>query len=347
MASRDVSDDSRRHWSAPGAWTVADGVHRIPLPLPQDALKAVNVYAVETDAGLVMIDGGWAVEAARTALTESLAEIGFKLADIGLFLVTHVHQDHYTQAVAIRDLVGSDVLLGRGEKPTLDMIHSPGLDEDPHVAQLRRAGAADIGDQWGDYMRDGTPDLDVWKYPDSWIADDRRFQVDGRTIDALHTPGHTQGHFSFVDVQSGVLFSGDHILTTITPSIGLEPVEVQQPLGDFLASLQKIRRLPDHPLLPAHGPVRGSSHERIDELLDHHDERLNECETALEARARTARQVAESIPWTRARVPFSTLDPFNAGMATMESRAHLQLLVAQGRAVSTAEADVVVYRATR
>ena len=40
------ADDADRHaWERPGAFEVAPGVHRIPLPLPGDALKAVNVYA--------------------------------------------------------------------------------------------------------------------------------------------------------------------------------------------------------------------------------------------------------------------------------------------------------------
>src|SRR5580700_6317227 len=39
-------------WITPGAYEVAPGVHRIPLPLPSDALRAVNVYAIEDEDGL-------------------------------------------------------------------------------------------------------------------------------------------------------------------------------------------------------------------------------------------------------------------------------------------------------
>jgi len=61
-----VSPDSGVGWTVEGAWQVADGVHRIPLPLPSDALQAVNVYVIEGADGLTLIDGGWAVPAART-----------------------------------------------------------------------------------------------------------------------------------------------------------------------------------------------------------------------------------------------------------------------------------------
>ena len=63
-----VSPDSGEHWTAEGAWQVAPGLWRIPLPLPMDGLKAVNVYVLETDAGLTLVDGGWAIPVARELL---------------------------------------------------------------------------------------------------------------------------------------------------------------------------------------------------------------------------------------------------------------------------------------
>ena len=90
------------HWSDPGADEVAPGVHRLPLPLPTDGLRAVNVYVLETEQGLVLVDGGWAVEESRTRLEAGLSELGHKLGDITRFLVTHVHRDHYTQASVLR-----------------------------------------------------------------------------------------------------------------------------------------------------------------------------------------------------------------------------------------------------
>ena len=55
------------HWTAEGAWEVAEGIHRIPLPLPMDGLKAINVYVIQTDDGLTLIDGGWAIPQAPRA----------------------------------------------------------------------------------------------------------------------------------------------------------------------------------------------------------------------------------------------------------------------------------------
>ena len=54
-----------REWAEPGVYPVAPGVHRVPLPLPTDGLRAVNVYVITDDSGLVLIDSGWAPSAAR------------------------------------------------------------------------------------------------------------------------------------------------------------------------------------------------------------------------------------------------------------------------------------------
>ena len=51
-----VSPDSGEHWTAEGAWQVAPGLWRIPLPLPMDGLKAINVYVLETDTGLTLVE---------------------------------------------------------------------------------------------------------------------------------------------------------------------------------------------------------------------------------------------------------------------------------------------------
>ena len=93
-------------------YPVATGVHRVPLPLPTDGLRAVNVYVLEAADGLVLIDSGWALDVARSALARALASLGAGLGDVRSFLVTHVHRDHYTLGLQLRREFGSTVCLG-------------------------------------------------------------------------------------------------------------------------------------------------------------------------------------------------------------------------------------------
>lgn len=338
-----ISPDSGQHWAAEGAWQVADGIHRIPLPLPSDVLKAVNVYVVETDDGLTLIDGGWAIEAAQDVLERSLGLLGAGFGDIRRFLVTHVHRDHYSMAAKLGQEYGADVALGADEKATLDLLndHSRPRTETPFFASLVSAGARDLAEQWNQ-VENAVPNQAVWLYPDTWFEGDHAIAVGSRTLDAVHTPGHTAGHYVFADRAAGLLFAGDHVLPTITPSIGFTMPPAPDPLGDFMASLTKVRALPDLRVLPAHGPVEPSTHARVDELLAHHEQRLENSLSTLEAGSLTALDAATRLSWTRHERSFGELDLFNKGIAAMETKAHLELLVARGLATRTTTSEGVV-----
>jgi glyoxylase-like metal-dependent hydrolase (beta-lactamase superfamily II) len=338
-----ISPDSGEHWTAEGAWEVAPGVHRIPLPLPTDALKAVNVYVLSVNDGLVLIDGGWAIPQARKVLEQSLRQMGAGFGDVRKFLVTHVHRDHYSMARLLGTELGADVTLGRGEKPALAMLQRrvTGV-ANPFSDLLIAAGAADLVERWRSEA-DG-PGLEArwWQYPDRWLDGDHQIVVGRHTLDAVQTPGHTPGHYVFADRAEGVLYAGDHVLPTITPSIGFTFPVVPNPLGDFMASLTKVRALPDLRVLPAHGPVAPSTHARVDELLVHHERRLALCLDALARGPRTPADVAADLPWTRHDRAYSGLDVLNKGMAIMETKAHLELLAVRGDASRTVDADGVV-----
>ena len=333
----------RGEWTRPGVFEVAPGVHRIPLPLPNDGLRAVNVYVLATDDGLVVIDSGWAIPEARETLEAGLAELGSALTDVRRFLVTHVHRDHYQQAVTLREELGMQVSLGAGERDSLETLRTPGRRPlQQQVNDLRRLGAGDLADFVADHLKDAQVDELEWALPDEWLTEGE-MTVGARTLDVVETPGHTRGHVVFHDLAGSLLFAGDHVLPTITPSIGFEPVLSPDPLGDFLGSLAKVRARPDARLLPAHGPVTDSVHARVDELVAHHGARLDEVEKAVRSGATTAFEGARELRWTRRERTVDDLDPFNQMLAIAETAAHLELLVAQGRITATMDGELRRY----
>jgi glyoxylase-like metal-dependent hydrolase (beta-lactamase superfamily II) len=318
-------------WAEPGVYEVAAGVHRIPLPLPSDGLKAVNVYAIEDDDGLVLIDSGWAIDAARDALTAALRTLGYRLGDIRRFLVTHVHRDHYTLAIVLRREFGNRVSLGIGEQTAIKRATDPAWPPlTAQLDQLERYGADPVAAALRAVLR-ADFDRTVWEEPDDWLAGPADAALANRVLRVLPTPGHTRGHVVFADQGSGLLFAGDHVLPHITPSIGFEAETAHLPLADYLASLRLMRSLPDLRLLPAHGPVARSVHARVDELVEHHRVRLDLALREVAAGAATGYQVAGRLSWTRRARAFDSLDLFNQMLAVIETGAHLDLLVAQGR----------------
>lgn len=339
----DSADPSDRHaWERPGAHEVAPGVHRIPLPLPGDSLKAVNTYAISDGDGVVMIDGGWAMADATELLERSLDDIGYRLSDVREFLVTHVHRDHYTQAVAVRRITGAEVSLGEGEKASLDAIRE--LTVHPDVASLHRAGAFELSQLLARW--EGETDFTDWEYPDRWLGDGLDLPLQSRSLQVIATPGHTVGHVVFHDVGAGALFAGDHVLPHITPSIGVELVRPESPLRNYLDSLRLMLALPDARLLPAHGPVTSSTHTRVDELLAHHEDRLTATAEAVANGADTGFAVAGVLGWTRRRRRLDELDLFNKILAIHETMAHLEVLVERGWLTRTMQDGVAHYART-
>jgi len=332
-------------WTEPGTYEVSPGVHRIPLPLPTDGLRAVNVYAIECEGRLVLVDSGWALDVARAALESALAAIGHGFETVDRFLVTHMHRDHYTMALTVRREFGTRIALGIGEQPSIRQAMSG--DYGRQLADMNRWGAGPLLARWG--REHGTPEAvearSEYAEPDEWLDGTVKIDVAERTLVAVPTPGHTQGHVVFVDEGAGVLFAGDHVLPHITPSIGFEPVRGDLPLGDYLDSLRLMRTYPDLRLLPAHGPVAPSVHARVDELLAHHEERLARTLETVRDGAGTAYEAARRLGWTRRNRKFVDLDVFNQLLATGETAAHLDVLVTRGllRAAEPGSDGIVGY----
>lgn len=340
-----MSETGARRWHEPGVVEEGDGVFRIPLPIPDSGLHATNVYAIKGESGLTLVDAGWALDEAREALSDGLASIGHQLADIREILATHIHADHYTMAIPLRRLTGSMVALGSGERPFLDgamqQIH-PGVFLYPYLEQ---AGADDIvkeliAEGFGRRLPPGS-----WELPDQWLDGGESFRItEERRLRALATPGHTAGHVVFIDDSAGLTFTGDHILPSITPSIGYETPLANSPLSDYLTSLRLVLDQPDTLLLPAHGNPAPSTNDRARELLQHHDMRLESCVNAVDDTGSSGLQVARRLTWTRRAKSFDELNTLNQMLAVTETVAHLKVLVERDQLSVTSRADRNLYQ---
>ena len=327
------------------------GVFRLPLPLPGDGLRAVNVYAIEDGDGLVLVDAGWHREDSWQDLNTALREMGAAIGDVHKVLVTHIHHDHYGQAPRLRSAAGAVIVLGRGERRSFEAITTSGqaASHAHRTAHLILQGGVDLVAEikvveatlpsaarrgWG-----------LWEPPDVWAAEGSPIELADRALDPIETPGHTRGHVSFLDRERRLLFAGDHVLPHITPSLGLEPFADGLPLADFILSLMHVRDLPVGRVLPAHGDVFTDLPRRVEALLDHHATRLSACLDAVRNCELTAFEVAQVLPWTRRHTAFADLDLFNRLLAVGETAAHLNLLVMQGSLRARVDGDVLRYGA--
>ncbi|GAA1033518.1 MBL fold metallo-hydrolase [Virgisporangium ochraceum] len=340
---RVTPDDPERDWTEAGVYEQQPGLYRIPLPMPNDGLRAVNVYAVRDGDSLVLVDSGWFVAEARDVLGRALRALDAGPDRISRILVTHVHRDHYTMSVKLREEYPSiRVGLGAGERASLRVVQTatpdrPGglrdllalVDETPLVKELSEVPVYHDTSEWHD--------------PDDWLDAPSTIELGTATWEAHPTPGHTRGHLVFVDAARDVMFCGDHVLPRITPSIGFEPAAAESPLRDYLDSLRLVRALPDRRLLPAHGHVGASVHARVDELIEHHDNRLRDTDDAVADRRTTAYEVAQRLRWTRRGRAFDELDLLSRCLAVTETAAHLDVLVGTGHLKRTENDGVRCY----
>jgi glyoxylase-like metal-dependent hydrolase (beta-lactamase superfamily II) len=330
----------RHVWAEPGVEDLGGGVHRIPLPLPMEGLKAVNVYAIADPIGVDLIDAGIALIPAREQLTAGLRQIGYELGDVRNFFVTHIHVDHYSLAVELRRTFHSVISLGEQERANLlatRELASGNGNRFFGMDGLRRLGAQELAAQLSGHFQ--PPAIVEWEDPDRWLADGTDLDLRTRTLRAVHTPGHTRGHLIYHDASARILFAGDHVLPHITPSIGFEAAPNRMALHDYLSSLARTINLPDARLLPAHGPVTGSVHDRVNELLAHHDLRLADTHQAVLAGHATPYEVAQSLKWTRRQRRFADLDMFSQIMSVNETAAHLEVLAARGQVTRSVSAE--------
>jgi glyoxylase-like metal-dependent hydrolase (beta-lactamase superfamily II) len=98
----------------PPAEQLGEDLWSLPVPIPDNPLRYVSVYAFGTGAGLVLIDAGWGAEESWRALRHGLESIGAGVADIRGVLVTHMHFDHVGLAAVTETAAHAHLLERRG-----------------------------------------------------------------------------------------------------------------------------------------------------------------------------------------------------------------------------------------
>jgi glyoxylase-like metal-dependent hydrolase (beta-lactamase superfamily II) len=307
---------------------VRPGLWSIPVPLPNSSLRYVFVYAFETDKGPYIVDAGWNTDDAFAALSSGLQQAGFAMGDVQGILVTHIHPDHYGLAGRVREASGGWIGLHQADARLIHDRYDEPADLLGRVAtMLRRMGAPE--DEIYTLQNSAMPLLPLVEtaVPDRLIEDGERPDVPGWDLAAIWTPGHSPGHLCFWEPRNQVMLSGDHVLPRITPNIAFHPQAGDDPLGDYLRSLDKIRGYDSQEVLPAHEHRFVGLDGRIDEIHHHHEQRFGEVLRAIERGIHTSWGIAEQMGWSRS---WDRIEGFMRRAAVGEALAHLRALERRG-----------------
>ncbi|MDB5078170.1 MAG: hypothetical protein JWP00_94 [Chloroflexi bacterium] len=336
--------------SASNVTEIAENVYRIRLPMPF-GLDHINVYLLKETTRLALVDCGLNMPESWQKLDEGLAELGFSPGQLTDIFVTHAHPDHIGQLPRLRKLAPEAHLYmhrreydplaemstdtawaGRRTRHWLALNGMPDesastfFENNPDLPPPLQEGdmLLEGGEEFPFNRTDDQSQAPTAKQPDNW-------QI-------LWTPGHTAGHFVLHNRERKLLLSGDHLLGTISSNIGKYPGSTDDPLGDFINSLEHISRLDIKEVIPAHGQTFTNHQARIKDLISHHRKRLAKIYDSLEHGPQTATQVVEKIWGSRAV-------GFHRYLALVEALSHLERLRREGRVTIEESGSTIIYRA--
>lgn len=321
---------------------ITRGIYRIFLPLPMRP-SIVNVYLVDCSGDWALIDTGTNAQESLSALKDALGQLGIKFDQLGAIIMTHHHIDHCGASAELQRLSGARLYIHALELDRITRTSTFAGSSGP-TAQSRefflrngfpvdRYGAQELRPTW----------LDPRLYqpstrPDHLMADGDVISVGNRRFEVVWTPGHTPGHCVIHLSQEKLMVVGDHLLPRITPHVGLYPGSTANPLGDFIASLEKVKQFDVTLVAPAHGGVFHDHRYRAAQLIEHHRYREAEMLDLIRKRPMNAYEVAQQVFGSQERPTFHVL------AATFETLAHLEYARLEGHARASERNGQIVYQ---
>ena len=259
-------------------------VSRVLAPNPGPfTFKGTGVYIVGSGDRVAVIDPGPDLPGHIAALKQVLGP-----RRITHILVTHTHRDHSPAAAALKAWSGAKT----------------------YGLPLATSATA------GEGMVDEAHDHDF--VPDVRVGDGMTITGDGFTLECIATPGHTANHICYALAEEKALFSGDHVMGWSTSVIAPPDGD----MGQYLASLERLRARDDRMLYPTHGSPIDDPRGWLEQLIAHR--RMREAQI-VEALGLGGRSVAALVE----RLYPDLAHPLRPA-AAQQVKAHLDHLMAQG-----------------
>ena len=299
------------------------GFYRIEVPLPDSPLRALNAYLVMGSSRNLLIDNGFNRPESAEALNCALNELGVNLVETDYF-ITHLHSDHNGLTSSLLRPPISKIMCSQEDG---ERINESVVNEDAYWKRMFDS-LIDNGfpsEELGQLYKTHPGRIYASPVPlkFSYVADGDCFIYGRYFFMVLEVPGHTPGHVALYESSSRTLISGDHVLGSITPNI-TPWAGVEDSLGNYLQSLDKISAFDIDRTFPAHRGVIDDTRGRIAELKEHHRSRLKEVCDALAAHGPMhAYDVASHMTWSLRDISWKDFKVQQKCFATGEALAHL------------------------
>jgi glyoxylase-like metal-dependent hydrolase (beta-lactamase superfamily II) len=312
---------------------LAPGVRWLRMPLPF-ALDHINLWLLRDRGedgreGWAIVDCGVANDTTRAAWEQVFAHHLDGLPVLRV-IVTHMHPDHIGNAHWLTERWGCRLWISATDfnAARLASQSTTGFGGDDAAAFFGQHGLVDPEALAKVRGRGGYYASMVPQVPRQYrrLMDGQVLRIGDHDWHCHAGYGHAPEHISLHSPALGVLISGDMVLPRISTNISVIDLEPEaDPLPLFLASIARMRELPEDTLvLPSHGkPFRGL-HERVRQLVEHHDRHFDEVVAACRAKPCSA---SDLLPVLFRR----KLDLHQTTFAMGEAIAHLHALAGMGR----------------
>ena len=307
---------------------ILENIYKIEVPLPRNPLKSVNDYLIKDEDKSILIDTAMNMQECSKVLIDSLKLLNVDFQNLDL-IITHMHADHAGLLGLIKELSKNKANIYMSEydgnilndlsvwDEMLEIFKKNGFPEELlENAILKHPGHLFSHKSMFSFIP---------------IKEDDTISISKYNLTFISTPGHTKGHMCIYEETNKILFSGDHILDDITPIISIETSGDANPLDSYLKSLKKIANYNIEVVLPGHRKIITDINKRIDEIIKHHQERLNEIIYILKSNNTiNAYEVASQMSWNVNHGIWDDFPIAQKWFATGEAASHLEYLYQKG-----------------
>ncbi|UCD21650.1 MAG: MBL fold metallo-hydrolase [Chloroflexota bacterium] len=216
-----------------------------------------HVYLIKGGTKNVLIDTG--VSGKFPALKHRFSEIGMRVKDVNLIVLTHEHYDH----------IGATAFFHRTAVVAAHRLAANKLELQDEFVTFRK-------------YRD-QPSKPFWV--DIWLEDGSIIDLGNYELQVIHTPGHTSGCICLYEPRAGLLFTGDTVFDGGT----LSEIAVGGNVSDYVNSIRRLSNLKMKRFFPGHGRVSSKPDEDLPKAIIYAQAMLDDCKAFFEAFIKTRR----------------------------------------------------------
>ncbi|KAA9017002.1 MBL fold metallo-hydrolase [Niallia endozanthoxylica] len=263
---------------------ITEDIYLVSLPVPFGMVQ-VNCYLLRGEKGFTVVDTGMYSKESMN-IWDKIVETGVTFEKI---VLTHYHIDHLGLARWFQEKYKVPVYISKlGYR---EMKKRQKDDYADYVISLfKQHGCLE-------YSKPETKfDSYIYNFePDGLFEDGEQIKLGDEIYEALWTPGHSADHFCFYHHGKQMMIVGDLILNKISPIVLIESHHDVNPLKEYFASFERVKKHPVSIALPGHGNIIENVNKRMEEIRSGHHHRLEEMVHAVKDEKKTSFTVTQEI----------------------------------------------------